>query len=365
MTAMPSFQLESCRSGTSEVFALDPLRDPRWNDFVGGHPHASVFHSLGWLKALYRTYGYEPLVATSARPGERLSNGIIVCKVKSWATAGRLVSLPFSDHCDPLVSDSSELLLLVNFLKGQLKGRRFRYLEMRPLQRLDSATVQGLRLDKIDTYCIHTLDLRPGLDEVYRKFHKSCVQRKIQKAERAGLLYEEGSSEELLTKFYKLLLRTRRRHQLPPQSMAWFRNLALCLGDQFKVRVASKDGQPVASIITLQGRDTGVYKYGCSDDRYHNLGGMFLLMWRAIQDARVAGAQFFDLGRSEQVNDGLITFKEHWGATRSPLVYFRYPAGITTHPRGDWKLRLIQKMCPYLPDRLLETLGTALYKHVG
>ena len=216
-----------------------------------------------------------------------------------------------------------------------------------------------------DTYCIHQLDLRPSLDEIYHKFHKSCVQRKIRKAEREGLLYEEGRSEELLSKFYKLMLKTRRRHELPPQSMAWFRNLAECLGERLKVRVVSKAGRPIAGIITTHFRDTGVYKYGCSDTRYHNLGGMFLLMWHAIQDAKESGACCFDFGRSKEENGGLVTFKEHWGSTRSPLPYHRYPGGMNTDVQSAWKLLLIQKTCAYLPNPLLEAIGTVLYKHVG
>ena len=91
------------------------------------------------------------------------------------------------------------------------------------------------------------------------------MQRKIKRAEREGLTYEEGQSDSLLAKFYQLLLFTRRRHGLPPQPVAWFRNLITCLGDKVKIRVASKDGCPVASMLTLRHKQVLVYKYGCSD----------------------------------------------------------------------------------------------------
>src|SRR5271157_697681 len=363
MTA--SLAIEHCARVPAGVLVLDPLHDPRWSEFIERHPDASIFHSTGWLEALRRTYGYDPLVVTTSGEDEPLSNGIVLCRVRSWATGCRLVSLPFSDHCDPLVDDTHELEALIAFLKTEVEHGRYRYLEMRPLRGLNSGIPQRMHLEKDEAYCIHQLDLSPSLDELYHKFHKSCVQRKIRKAEREGLLYEEGRSEELLSKFYKLLLRTRRRHQLPPQSVAWFRNLADCLGERLKVRVVSKDGRPIAGIITTHFRDTGVYKYGCSDARYHNLGGMFLLMWRAIQDAKASGAHCFDFGRSNQENQGLVTFKQHWGSTKSPLPYHRYPAGFNTDVQSAWKRWLIQKTCTYLPGPLLETLGAVLYKHVG
>ena len=79
----------------------DPVGDPRWSDLLDRHPVASVFHSPGWLGALRQTYGYEPFVVTTSH-GLTLENGMVVCRVKGW-TSRRLVSLPFSDHCDPLV----------------------------------------------------------------------------------------------------------------------------------------------------------------------------------------------------------------------------------------------------------------------
>jgi CelD/BcsL family acetyltransferase involved in cellulose biosynthesis len=363
MTASLAF--ERRRQASADVFLLDPLRDPRWSAFVERHRDASIFHSTGWLEALRRTYGYEPLVVTTSGEDEPLSHGIVLCRVRSWATGYRLVSLPFSDHCDPLVDNPGELETLITFLKADVKRGCYKYLEMRPLRGVNSGIPQRMQLETDEAYCIHRLDLNLSLNELFNKFHKSCVQRKIHKAEREGLLYEDGRSEQLLSKFYKLLLGTRRRHQLPPQSMAWFRNLAVCLGEQLKVRVVSKGDRPIAGIITTHFRDTGVYKYGCSDARYHNLGGIFLLMWHAIQDAKASGARCFDLGRSEQVNMGLVTFKKHWGSTKSPLPYHRYSSGVNTDVQSGWKLWLVKKTCAYLPDPLLETLGAMLYKHVG
>src|SRR4030081_3521338 len=83
----------------------NPVGDRHWSELLERHPAASVFHSPGWLHALRQTYGYEPFVVTTS-PGPTLENGLVVCRVKGW-TSRRLVSLPFSDHCDPLLSDGS------------------------------------------------------------------------------------------------------------------------------------------------------------------------------------------------------------------------------------------------------------------
>ena len=41
-------------------------------------------------------------------------------------------------------------------------------------------------------------------------------------------------------------------------------------GDKLKFRVAFKDGAPIASILTLDYKDTVTFKYGCSDARWSN-----------------------------------------------------------------------------------------------
>jgi len=366
-SAVHSFSLldPEYTSPLGDISILDPLSDTRWSDFIERHPHATVFHSPGWLEALRRTYDYKPLVVTTSPANEPLSNGMVLCKVRSWITGSRLVAVPFADHCEPLVNNERELELLITYLRAQLKRDPKSYLELRPLRALGSDLAQRSELGEDRSYYIHQLDLTPDVHQLHRAFHKSCVQGKIRKAEREGLLYEEGRSEELMAKFYKLLLRTRRRQQLPPQPMTWFRNLSICLGKRFKVRVVSKNGRPIASIITIRFGHTEVYKYGCSDDYYHNMGGMALLIWSAVQDAKASGARSFDFGRCERKNEGLATFKEHWGSTKGQLSYYRFPAGTNSDAQSGWKMRLIKGSCSYLPDSLLARLGAALYKHVG
>ena len=90
------------------VYAVDPLTDGRWPTFVGEHPLASVFHTREWLEALRRTYGYAPVAYTTSPPADRLSNAIVLCEIRSWLTGRRMVSLPFADHCQPLIENPAD-----------------------------------------------------------------------------------------------------------------------------------------------------------------------------------------------------------------------------------------------------------------
>jgi hypothetical protein len=344
------------------VYRIDPLQDPRWKELVERHPRASVFHMPAWIEALRRTYGYMPVAYTTAPPGVALADGIVLSRVYSHITGRRMVSLPFSDHCEPLVDCPEDLQRLLDSLQGDCRQEGCRYLEIRPRTTfvlLPAALVPGER------FYLHSIHLEPGPASVFSSFHKDSVQRKIRRAERERLTCDTGRGDPLLATFYELVLRTRRRQKLPPQPRAWFRNLVDCLGDNVTIRVASKDGRPIAGVMTLTFRDVVVYKYGCSDERFHHLGGMQFLLWNAIRDAIESRVREFDLGRSNLQHGGLIRFKDQWAATRSELTYWRYPAPVAPSVPSRWRRRLATTLFRHIPDSLLSAAGKILYKHVG
>jgi CelD/BcsL family acetyltransferase involved in cellulose biosynthesis len=360
---LTSEQTKSSRAMESQagIFQIDPLQDPRWKAFVDRRTDACIFHSPGWLQALKSCYGYEPCVLSSTPPCEPLTNGIVFCQVRSRLTGRRLVSIPFSDHCDPLVNDSEEFQQLLDASIRRVERERLKYLEIRPINfapRLAESFAISSR------YFLHRLDLDHSEEILFRSFHKNCVQRAIRRAQSESLGYEEGCSELLLNQFYKLLIMTRRRQGVPPQPLKWFRSLIRCMGSNLKIRVALKGDIPIASILTIADPKKMVYKYGCRDPRFNHLGGTFLLLWRTIQEAKAAGMREFDMGRSDASNLGLVTFKEHWAAKGVKLNYWRYPAQASGFC-PEYAIKYVRRLLSVMPDAPLGMLGRLLYPHSG
>lgn len=345
------------------MYKINPLTDPRWPQFVAGHPHASIFHTREWLNVLRLTYGYEPVAFTTSQ-GADLSDAIVFCEVQSWLTGRRLVSLPFSDHCQPL-ADATSLQKILHHLHEQRKKRHLKYIELRPILSDGILDTQD-QFARSERFGFHSINLRPDLESIYKGFHSNCVRRKIKRAEREELIYESGRSNEILQKFRHLLLLTRRRHQLPPQPLSWFHNILHCLGDFVTIHVASKGAIPVASILTLTYKNVMVYKYGCSDAQFNAMGGTSLLFWKAIQQAKSAGIEEFDLGKSSYDDPGLIDFKEHLGAVPSELTYYRNPP-LKPEPtqRKQRMSSLPRQALARLPDPLFAGVGELLYRHMG
>jgi hypothetical protein len=344
------------------VRVLDPLTDPRWPELVERHSASSVFHSRGWLRALQRTYGYEPLAITTSTPIEPLTNALLFCVVHSWVTGDRVVSLPFTDHCEPLVENIKQLRVLCAHLETVRRTQGWKYAEMRT-SRAFLGAAESFR--ECTVYQWHRLDLRSSLDALFKGFHKGCIRRRIFHAERQGLRFEEGGNESLVRSFYDLIVLMRLRKHLPPQPFEWFHNLVACMGKDVCIRVAFKGGRPVAGILTMNHGKTMYYKYGGSDARFNHLGATPMLFWQAIQAAKSAGMEALDLGRSDVENRGLIRFKERWGAQGVRLTLWRSPADEVSPTSERLKMRLAKTVCAAVPYKMLVLAGRLMYRHVG
>jgi hypothetical protein len=346
-------------------YQLDPIQDPRWAQLVQKHPKASVFHTVAWLQALRCTYGYEPVAFTTSPPTGELQNGIVFCRINSWLTGCRLVSLPFSDHCEPLCDSTEVVNFLIRYLQSALEHEGWKYLQVRSVNGNLSQTGDGIGCLPGARYFLHTLDLRPDLDEIFRSLDKDSVQRRIQRAERAVLVEKCGRSEDLLKEFYALFVITRGRHHVPPSPYAWFRNLIHYHGKALEIRLAYKDETPIAAILTLQYKNVVCYKYGCSDARFNKFGATPWLFWRAIAAAKSNGANLFDMGRTQQDNAGLLAFKNQWVPQPKRLVYWQYPYASSLDSVGDWKLKIAKGAFSLMPGRLLTIIGELVYRHIG
>jgi CelD/BcsL family acetyltransferase involved in cellulose biosynthesis len=323
-------------------------------------PNASVFHARAWLRALQRVYHFQPVAVTESLPGAPLQNAIVFCKVSSWLTGKRLVSLPFSDHCDPLVSRPEELAHLLSFAATTAARESCRYTEIRP-----TASAVERPFLPAATYYLHQLDLTPGPGALYANLHRDCIQRRIRRSQREKLTFAQGNSEQLLKDFYRLHIHMRLGLGLPPQPLAWFEALLAEFAENVTVRVAFSQGQAVASIVTLEFKDTTVYKYGCSDERQNRLGGAQALMWAAIEEACNKGHTVFDMGRSDSNQTGLIEYKDRWGGRKKLITYYRHPGHATQPGFVSRPTALARRAFSRMPVALAPWVGRLVYRHLA
>lgn len=341
---------------------IDPIRDDSWQPFIAHHPRGSVFHSRKWLLALRNTYGHKPIAIVERSSTDNIQSAILVCAIDSWITGRRLVSVPFADHCDPLLADSAHLPSLLLTLEETCRFEGYKYAEMRPLSSTFSESFSESGFVRTASYGHHSIDLHPAIDDLFAMLHTSCVQRKIRRAESVSLEYRTGRDDTTLRHFYRLLLATRRRHGVVTQPFRWFQELAQSFADDLTIHLTLSEGIAVAGIATIRHAGTLLYKYGASDENYHRLGGMPFLFWKAILYGKSLGLKELDLGRSDLSNLGLIKFKERLGGRFRSLAYYRSSVGVVSKNVNRCG-EAVMRVCTQLPDALYCAAGDILYKH--
>ena len=246
-----------------------------------------------------------------------------------------------------------------------VQSRECQYLEIRPTDGLFGEASAEIGLQPIGHYFHHVVNLAPSVDEIFKGFDKDSVQRRVKRADQAGLVEKCGNSRELLKEFYGLFVLTRGRHHLPPPPLVWFENLLQAQGSALEIRVAYKDSVPIAAILLMRFRDISYFKYGCSDTAFKKFGATPWLLWKAIAAAKNSGALEFDLGRTDNDNAGLLAFKNKWVPDYRRLLYWRFPASAASGTNESWKLKMAKRFFSHLPQPLLVMSGRLVYRHIG
>jgi len=338
---------------------LNPLLDGKWDDAVSMHRDATVFHSTAWARVLLDTYGHRPCYIQMSL-NDSLFALIPMMEVQSALTNSRGICLPFSDYCAPLTFSSFRHELVAQKLQQIARERRWSYFELR------SHSIVPNDVPASESYYGHFLDLRIGPEALISNF-SSSVQRAVRKAQRSGLSVSIQTGPEAMAQFYKLHVRTRRRHGAPPQPRSFFINVQrhlISAGFGFIVLVECQR-VPIAAAMFLKLGRHAVYKFGASDERVQALRGNNLAMFEGIKYLAEEGAETLHFGRTDKENEGLRRFKLSWGATEEEIRYacFEMASGSWKHSRESRSI-FHKRIFRALPASLNRLAGAIIYPHL-
>lgn len=348
-----------------DVRMIDPRLEPRWDAFAEAHPAASVFHTAAWCRVLADTYNFRPMYVAAFDDEGEIRAAVPLMLVDSWLTSRRLVGLPFSDLCTPLVSDESYGLAALQVAQAQVDAVGASVLEMRGRGGVDAP---ALGFHNGTNFLRHVIPLHASENTMKARLHDSA-RRAIKKAEREGITVREATDIESMREFYRLMVLTRRKHGLLPQPWRFFRNLHKHLFETGAGRLllAEYNGRVIAGDLLLRFRDELVYKFNASDPAFLHLRPNNLLLWQAMVTGGAAGCKSLDLGRCDLENDGLRRFKLLWGSEEETLSYYYYPSN--KGPSGLLSARYTRSalalFVKFAPTMALQGMGTALYGNFG
>jgi len=345
------------RDSVGEIEILNPSGQTDWNKILCRTPGGSFFHTVNWAEVLRESYHYEPIYLSIRKQGA-LQALLPVMEVNSYLTGKRGVSLPFSDYCEPIVTDAEQFQKLFAAAIALGKERRWRYLELRGGGDFFN------KPESSEWHYTHSLDL----ENIGTDAFSASTRRNIRKAENQNLDITFSTSPDALQAFSRLNALTRRHHGLPPQPRRFFQ----CIRDHILLRnlgfivLASLRGEAIAANVYFTFGDKIVYKYGASYRTLQYLRANNLVMWEAIRWGRDHGYRGLCLGRTEPGNDGLRRFKMGWGAQERIIRYYRYDLQNKTFTKTPRIVRpLHKKVFSNLPIPILNLLGRLLYRHMG
>lgn len=342
------------------ISSLDPTITADWDESILDFPCYSFFHSSDWAKVLQETYNFKPHYLKITESG-KMKAVIPLMEVNSLFTGRRAISLPFSDFCDPLVSNSVKIKIIRQKVINYSKEKGFNSLELRDSHvHLDNSVI-------IPAGFQHTLDLSFTEEQLFKHLSDN-TRRNIKKAINNKVSFEITNSPSSMEDFYRMNCYTRRRHGLPPQPLQFFRKLYDFVLSKNKgfISLSKHNGTSIASAIFLLIGQKALFKYGASLFEYQNLRPNNLLMWESIKYIKDQGIKELNFGRTELENIGLRRFKLGWGTEEKLLNYHRYQLGkginihASTSSLGQRKLPLHR-----FPLFLLRIIGKFVYKHIA
>jgi hypothetical protein len=339
---------------------INPIDYPKWDELVLSTKGYSFFHSSAWAKVLHQTYGYTPHYFTIVEDGKLLAL-FPMMEIRSILTGKRGVSLPFSDYCEPIISDGISFQEMLDFITSYGKKRGWKYVEFRGAQNFLDKEIPS------ESYLGHTLDLTKDIDEIFSKFRES-TRRNIGKAEREGVKVGIFNSSDSVREFCRLNCITRKHHGLPPQPYLFFKNIykSIISKNLGFVFLASHNKKIIAGAVYFHCGEKAFYKYGASEKNYQQLRANNLVMWEAVKWYAQNGYKSFCFGRTEPDNKGLLQFKAGWGAKEYFINYYKYDFIKESFVNDFSKVKgLHNKVFKNMPIPLLKITGSILYKHMG
>jgi len=282
-----------------------------WNNYIFSKEDASPYHNFSWVQSVEKAYGFKN-VSLIAMDDEVVVGVLPIINLHRPFLAGSLCSLPYCDVGYAVTNDQdieNKLLDKLNVLSLLTRSKQIEYRDQVNIENTDLNDMSRLAGQKVRM----VLPL-PDSSEILKNSFKSKLRSQIRKAEKNGLTYQIGSSNELLDSFYKVFTVNMRKLGSPVHSKLLFQELLNNYQDNMLISIVYKDDTvPVGAGIVLRNNKKACIPWASTLPEYNRLAPNMLLYWSLLKEVTDSGCSEFDFGRST-FNEGTYKFKKQWGA---------------------------------------------------
>jgi hypothetical protein len=273
----------------------------------------------------------------------------------------RLVSLPFSDRAEPVVTDLTTWSSLVDDALGSGTPLQIRCLD----NKFPNADPRFTRTGEAAWHCT---PLGSPIQTIYHAL-KPAARRNITAADRGGVRVDAVTGIDAVRSYYRLHVSLRKhKYGLLAQPLALFETIwrEFSEHDGIVTLLARVDGEPIAGAVYLTWNNVLYYKFGASLAGALHLRPNDALAWSALQWASERNLRMLDWGLSDLDQPGLVAYKRKWASEEGRIVTLRSMNWDTIDGRESGHLlgeltRLFTD--EKVPDHITEQAGGLLYRY--
>jgi FemAB-related protein (PEP-CTERM system-associated) len=212
------------------------------------------------------------------------------------------------------------------------------------------------------TYASFARALADG-DEAILKAIPRKQRAEVRRAQGYGLEVSVGSAERDRRAHYSVYSQSVRNLGTPVFPRALFDAMLDAFGEDADILTVWREGQPVASVLSLYHRGTVLPYWGGGTAEARTWRANELMYFELMRHAAGRGCTRFDFGRSK-LGTGAFAFKKNWGFDPQPLVYWTKGEMRETNPMNP-KYRLQIALWKKLPLPIANLIGPHIARGLG
>ncbi len=307
-----------CTAATDlEILSFDAALADQWRAFVDECDEATLFHGLGWKRAVERSFGHRSHYLLARRAG-CVAGVLPLFEIASVLTGRFLISVPYATYGgalirgdDPDGADTTRALLDAARRIARQVGARS--IELRsPTARFDALPVA-----RSHATFRKVLPASERALEVFLPRKARAAGRRAAEQHRL----EASFGDEHLKTVWQLYVRSMRRLASVNYPYRFFQALIDATPGAHVVGLVSCEGRPVAGLFSFIHRRTFMPYFVGLDERSAIYGLSHYLYYASMQWAVRHGCEVYDFGRSRLDNPGPFDFKRHCGFEPTTLEY--------------------------------------------
>jgi len=292
-----------------------------WDEALKNFPGATVFHTPAWMDVIHKGFGFAPRFAYLAGANGSVRALVPLFRAGGWARPVRWLNLPQGCAADPLAADEADAARLVALVASAAVAEGCSAVILRSSRRLETTVPEGWEMRREDPVVRHVIDLT-GAHDVATLPHIQSGQKRIYR--RVGRrLTASGTKVRVVTRdeigaftraAHHILLR-RHGHVGPP--VKFFDALLEFLPGSTRILLACpQSGPALAFSVMAMNSFSSHLLHGAGLPADEGIDAFRFCIGLQIDAAIRAGLAELDFGESGPQQEGLIYFKETWGAQR-------------------------------------------------